>query len=465
MAFVFYDTETTGTETAFDQILQFAAIKTDDDFGELARFEIRCRLRPDVVPAPDALLTNRVSVALLTQPSLPTHYEAIVEIRKRLRSWSPAKFVGYNSIKFDEELLRQAFFQTLHPAYLTNTNGNCRVDIMRVAHAASVYAPNNIAVPLNEQGQETFRLEHIAPLNGYQGHQAHDAVGDVLATIFMARLIKQRCPVVWDAMMLTANKTDAIDLVIDKPVVAFTERYFSSAHSWLVTYCGRNPDYDAQVGVFDLAHDPDNYVDLSVEDLIAVLNKSPKVIRALPTNRQPILMDADQAPTSAKATQISQEELLRRVSAIRNNGDFQERVGRALAGRFADKPPSPHVEERIYDSFPSNEDQAVAAKFHLVEWGQRHELLDQLADDRLRQFGLRLIYLDRPDVLVDETHREITAGIRERMFSTDESVPWMTVPKALSRIEQLLINAATDIKSLLGEVRAYLLNLSAQHGS
>jgi exodeoxyribonuclease-1 len=101
----------------------------------------------------------------------------------------------------------------------------------------------------------------------------------------------------------------------------------------------------------------------------------------------------------------------------------------------------------------------------LVEWGQRHELLDQLADDRLRQFGLRLIYLERPDVLVDETHREITARIRERMFSTDESVPWMTVPKALSRIEQLLINAATDIKNLLGEVRAYLLNLSAQHGS
>ena len=35
MAFVFYDTETTGLETAFDQILQFAAIKTDDELNEL----------------------------------------------------------------------------------------------------------------------------------------------------------------------------------------------------------------------------------------------------------------------------------------------------------------------------------------------------------------------------------------------------------------------------------------------
>ena len=60
MAFVFYDTETTGTDTTFDQILQFAAILTDDDFHELDRFEIRCRLMPHVVPAPGALRANRV---------------------------------------------------------------------------------------------------------------------------------------------------------------------------------------------------------------------------------------------------------------------------------------------------------------------------------------------------------------------------------------------------------------------
>ena len=52
MSFVFYDTETTGTDTAFDQILQFAAIRTDHELRELERFEIRCRLLPHVVPSP-----------------------------------------------------------------------------------------------------------------------------------------------------------------------------------------------------------------------------------------------------------------------------------------------------------------------------------------------------------------------------------------------------------------------------
>jgi len=43
MSFVFYDTETKGISTAFDQILQFGAIKTDDDLNEIERFEIGAR--------------------------------------------------------------------------------------------------------------------------------------------------------------------------------------------------------------------------------------------------------------------------------------------------------------------------------------------------------------------------------------------------------------------------------------
>ena len=51
MPIIFYDTETTGTRTSFDQILQFAAIKTDEEFNILDTFNVRCRLLPYVVPA------------------------------------------------------------------------------------------------------------------------------------------------------------------------------------------------------------------------------------------------------------------------------------------------------------------------------------------------------------------------------------------------------------------------------
>ena len=106
MNFVFYDTETTGTDTTFDQILQFAAIRTDDDLNELDRFETRCRLLPHVIPAPGALFATRVTPTMLTDPSLPSHYEMILQIAEKLRAWSPALFAGYNTLSFDEPLLR-----------------------------------------------------------------------------------------------------------------------------------------------------------------------------------------------------------------------------------------------------------------------------------------------------------------------------------------------------------------------
>jgi exodeoxyribonuclease-1 len=50
--FAFYDFETTGTSAAFDQPLQFAAILTDDEFNQIERVDIRCRLSPHILPAP-----------------------------------------------------------------------------------------------------------------------------------------------------------------------------------------------------------------------------------------------------------------------------------------------------------------------------------------------------------------------------------------------------------------------------
>ena len=48
MGFVFYDLETTGISPAYDQPLQFAAIRTDDNFTEIERINLRCRIAPHI---------------------------------------------------------------------------------------------------------------------------------------------------------------------------------------------------------------------------------------------------------------------------------------------------------------------------------------------------------------------------------------------------------------------------------
>jgi exodeoxyribonuclease I len=52
VTFVLYDVETTGLNRRFDQILQFAAVRTDVDLVETGRLERRSRLMLHVVPSP-----------------------------------------------------------------------------------------------------------------------------------------------------------------------------------------------------------------------------------------------------------------------------------------------------------------------------------------------------------------------------------------------------------------------------
>ncbi len=73
--FLFYDLETTGLNKAFDQAIQFAAIRTDMALQEIERHEFRIRLNSDILPAPAALLTHKSGIRQLQQEGI-SEYEA-----------------------------------------------------------------------------------------------------------------------------------------------------------------------------------------------------------------------------------------------------------------------------------------------------------------------------------------------------------------------------------------------------
>ena len=218
MAFIFYDTETTGTDTCFDQILQFAAIRTDDDLNPIETFNIRCRLLPHVVPSPGALLATGVSVADLTGAPL-SHFEMMRQVRAKMNDWCQegAIFMGWNSMRFDEAMLRQAYYQSLLPVYQTNTNGNGRADVMRMAQVVAACAPNAIAVPIDGRCKPTFKLALVAEANGIRLDNAHEALADAGATLALARLLKQRTPQIWRALVGNARKAKILELIRKQP--------------------------------------------------------------------------------------------------------------------------------------------------------------------------------------------------------------------------------------------------------
>jgi exodeoxyribonuclease-1 len=460
MPFVFYDLETTGLSPQFDQALQFAAVRTDDDLNEVASFQLGCRLSPHIVPSPKALVVNRVTPTMLTDPKLPSYYEALRAVREVLVEWSPATFVGYNSISFDEDFLRQGFFQTLQPVYLTNTGGNARGDMLKVVYATAIYAPGVLGVPTDAEGGPIYKLDHLATTNGYTSSGQHEAMADVRATLFLAGLVREKAAAIWGTMAGWTHKQSVIDFLRQEEAVWHSDVFGRKAYSWQVTYCGQNPEQDSQLAAFDLQFDPTEILGLSVEALVTVLNSSPKKIRVIAANRQPILMPHNATPGGTVTTEGSAREVERRTALIRGNADFKERVSKALAGRYGAKEPSQFVEQRIYDGFVSSGDEDVMRAFHSSNWDDRVGLVSDLEDKRSQELAQRLVYLEHPEALPQPMRSQLDAWFADRVLNSDPNVPWMTVPKALAEVDGLIAETQEpDEQRFLKDLKAFLGDL------
>lgn len=455
MSLVFYDTETTGTETAFDQILQFAAIRTDADLNEIDRFEIRCRLQPHVVPAPGAMLVTKVKTVLLDDMSLPSHYEMVRAVRVKLLAWSPANFIGYNSIAFDEHLLRQALYQTLHYPYLTNSKGNTRTDVMRIVQASAQFEPNALALPFGDKGQRIFKLDKVAPMNGFKHDRAHDAMGDVEATIFLARLLRERAPELWSAAMRFGQKAAALDFIQSERAFCYGEHLYGKPFAWTVTGLGVNEANKSEYLVFDLVIDPATLVDLDERQPGYRVGRSPKPVRSVKVNAAPLFLPFPDAVPATSSRAIDRQVLEERAAFIEENADLRERLIDAFLSAKDEREELPHVEQQIYADFTSDDDMELLDRFHEAPWEQRQDIVAKLKDRRLRELGLRLIFFERPGALDRETRMMLERWNSERLLGGD-GVPWLTLEAALQNVEELLNDLDDDERAHLEDHQAWL---------
>ena len=456
MSFVFWDTETTGMNTAFDQILQFGAIRTDYELREMERFEVRCRLLPHVIPSPGALLTNGIHVERLTDPALPSHYEMVRAIRAKLDEWSPAVFVGHNSLHFDEHLLRQAFYQTLHPPYLTNTNGNGRMDSLAVLQAANFLEPGVLTVPAGEKGRPTFSLERLAPANGFVHDAAHDAMGDTEATLYLCGLVRNRAETVWSNCVRFARKAAVLDYAEPGEVFAFLGSSYGNTYLRVVTAIGHNPQRDSDMYVFDLSHDPQELVALNHDDLHMALANNPTPVRRLRANASPCLLPYQDLPAERREELPDIDELERRAAYVRENRDLRERLLAAVVEDREEWEPSAYVEEQIYDGFTGPKDQALMRAFHEADWPGRAALLGGLSDPRLQVLGERLLYMEAPGDMPLEGLTDYRTDMARRLLADEGTVPWLTLPAAIRETDESMADS-TGVDALrLEDLREYL---------
>ncbi|MCE0555430.1 exodeoxyribonuclease I [Motilimonas sp. E26] len=211
---LWHDYESFGLNPATDRPSQFAAIRTDYDLNEIADpVEIYCQPPSDYLPQPMACLITGIT----PQRAMAKGVNEATFIKQIHNEMSQANtcVVGYNNIRFDDEVTRNCLYRNFYDPYEREwKNGNSRWDILDMVRACYALRPEGISwVVDQDSGVPSFRLELLTKENGISHESAHDAVSDVRATIAMAKLIKQAQPKLYDYLFNLRNKKKVGEII------------------------------------------------------------------------------------------------------------------------------------------------------------------------------------------------------------------------------------------------------------
>src|SRR5690606_28396234 len=223
-----HDYETWGEDPSRDKPSQFAGVRTDENLNIIGNpVSFYCQPASDCLPKPDACLITGITPQSALEKGLPD-YLFIKRIHDEL-SQAGTCGVGYNSIRFDDEVTRYGLFRNFYDPYEREwRNGNSRWDIIDMVRLTYALRPEGIEWPRKDDGSPSFRLEELTAANGLVHESAHDALSDVYATIALARLIKQQQEKLYDYAYRMRQKrqvANLIDLNSFRPLLHVSSRY------------------------------------------------------------------------------------------------------------------------------------------------------------------------------------------------------------------------------------------------
>lgn len=350
--FYWHDYETFGADPSRDRPVQFAGLRTDAELNPVGKpLVIFARPADDFLPHPQACLVTGISPQQALEQGIPES-EFIGQIHREL-SRPGTCGVGYNSLRFDDEVTRYTLYRNFYEPYAREwQQGNSRWDIIDLVRAANALRPEGIEWPLREDGLPSFRLEDLTAANDIGHEAAHDALSDVHATIALARLVKQRQPRLYDYVLKHRDKRSVqaqLDIPAMKPVLHVSGMFGARRHNIaLVVPLAVHPVNRNEVICFDLSADPAQLFDLQAEQLQDLLythtDDLPEGVerpgfKSVHINRCPILVTAKMAdPATAERLGISGQRCREHLAALReyrgrDSKAFTDKVQAIYTGR------------------------------------------------------------------------------------------------------------------------------------
>jgi len=454
LTFYWHDYETFGTAPRRDRPSQFAGVRTDLDLNEIGPPLMQyCQPPLDTLPDPEACLLTGIVPQTCVERGVPEH--AFADAIERELAQPGTVGLGYNTIRFDDEVTRHLFWRNLIDPYAREWQNQCgRWDLLDVVRATWALRPEGIQWPTVE-GRPSFKLELLTKANGLVHEAAHDALSDVRATIAMARVIKQAQPKLWD-FCLKLRKKDAVmaEAGLDmprsqwKPFLHITGMYgVERGCMGLVYPLAPHPSNKNEVLVWDLAEDPAPLFQLSADDIrqrmFTRTADMPEGMTRLPVkslhiNKSPIVVGNLKVVTPAlqakwgldMATALQRAEwLAARVTQM--DGIWAEVYGR---DDRAGKAPV-DVDEDLYGGFVGNEDRRVLQRLKALSPQELAAKRPGFVDERLDEVLFRYRARNFPDTL-DEAEQQRWAALRQARLLEGEG-GGLTLAAFFERIDAL----------------------------
>lgn len=408
--FYWYDLETFGRNPAWDKVAQFAGIRTDREFNIIGEpLVLYCKITPDYIPDPTACFITGITPQKTLAEGI-SEYDFIKRIDKEF-SKPGTCVVGYNSINFDDEFIRNLYYRNFKDPYIREwSRGNSRWDIINLVRGVHDFRPKGLEWIKNSDGKPSFRLEELSKINGITHTHAHDALSDVEATIGIAKKIYEKQPRFFN-FCLKLKKKDVVKKHID--IFSRNPFYHTSGMFTSVKGCTTmlvplavDPVNRNSIICYDLRFNPEDLLNLSSEEIKKLLfNKGEKKVhlKCVHINKSPMV-----APLGTLNEEqsirlgIDNESCFKHLDMIKQSENLTQKVLDIYTDN-SEYTTNQDPDFQIYSGgFFRDEDKAKFTLIHNTREEDLPELKLNFMDARIPEMFWRFICRNYPDSLTKE---------------------------------------------------------------